>query len=226
MKSDIVNPFPDTENVSLQKRPGLALESIHSFWGPVPWRPGCVAIGVWREPGRWLLLCEGAFAAEWLVKTGPSPLFFLRLCGVSRCFKGTVYIHTFCHISVGGNIFCSGKSTCFFVGYLKATRSTVRSLKPWKGAKSPEADWDGTATQCFPFSWHPRKRMTIPSEWYIYIYHPFNLTTRFLPTNQMMLTRRDDRLCNLKTLMTPCSELCRSFEVQTCPNTKQLKLNM
>lgn len=169
MKSDIVNPFPDTENVSLQKRPGLALESIHSFWGPVPWRPGCVAIGVWREPGRWLLLCEGAFAAEWLVKTGPSPLFFLRLCGVSRCFKGTVYIHTFCHISVGGNIFCSGKSTCFFVGYLKATRSTVRSLKPWKGAKSPEADWDGTATQCFPFSWHPRKRMTIPSEWYIYI---------------------------------------------------------
>jgi hypothetical protein len=170
MKSDIVNPFPDTENVSLQKRPGLALESIHSFWGPVPWRPGCVAIGVWREPGRWLLLCEGAFAAEWLVKTGPSPLFFLRLCGVSRCFKGTVYIHTFCHISVGGNIFCSGKSTCFFVGYLKATRSTVRSLKPWKGAKSPEADWDGTATQCFPFSWHPRKRMTIPSEWYIYIY--------------------------------------------------------
>ena len=59
---------------------------------------------------------------------------------VSRCFKETVYIHTFCHISVGGNIFCSGKSTCFFVGYLKATRSTVRSLKPWKGAKSPEAD--------------------------------------------------------------------------------------
>lgn len=30
MKSDIVKPFPDTENVSLQKRPGLALESIHS----------------------------------------------------------------------------------------------------------------------------------------------------------------------------------------------------
>lgn len=88
---------------------------IHSFWGPVPWQcPGCVAIGVWREPGRWLLLCEGAFAAEWLVKTGPSPLFFLWLCGVSRCFKGTVYIHTFCHISVGGSIFCSGKSTFFF----------------------------------------------------------------------------------------------------------------